>query len=66
MHGEPRVERDRNLVNKQAHEIRIALRQSHLAEADTETRAQRGYDKENAFLRGVRAQLPWIQRNRSR
>jgi len=23
-----------------------------------------GYDKENAFLRGVRAQLPWIQRNR--
>ena len=42
MHGEPRVERDRNLVNKQAHEIRIALRQSHLAEADTKTRTQRG------------------------
>jgi DNA-binding transcriptional LysR family regulator len=23
-----------------------------------------GYDKENAFLRGVRAQLPWVQRSR--
>ena len=23
-----------------------------------------GYDKENAFLRSVRAQLPWVQRNR--
>ncbi|MDF6700939.1 LysR substrate-binding domain-containing protein, partial [Escherichia coli] len=23
-----------------------------------------GYDKENAFLRSMRAQLPWVQRNR--
>jgi DNA-binding transcriptional LysR family regulator len=52
-------------------ELGLFAHQRYLAQRGTPTTVEElaghtliGYDKENAFLRSVRAQFPWIQRNR--